>query len=97
LNLESRQQVGRKSILGLGAGPMLAIFVKVPVFYAVFPGDHLGILAAYTTQINPVAAAWLRWRLMDDASLAPWFVGPDCMLCKDSKWKVKQKMFDTAP
>jgi hypothetical protein len=34
---------------------------------------------------------------MDDASLAPWFVGPDCMLCKDSKWKVKQKMFDTAP
>jgi hypothetical protein len=69
----------------------------VPVFYGVFPGDHLGILAAYTDQINPVAAAWLRWRLMDDATLAPWFVGPDCMLCKDSKWKVKQKMFDKAP
>ena len=48
-------------------------------------------------QINPVAAAWLRWRLMDDAALASWFVGPDCMLCKDSKWTVKQKMLDKAP
>lgn len=71
--------------------------VTVPVFFGVFPGDHLGILGAYADQINPVAAAWLRWRLMDDAALASWFVGPDCMLCKDSKWTVKQKMLDKAP
>ncbi|HET6332076.1 MAG TPA: hypothetical protein VFG30_02640 [Polyangiales bacterium] len=70
---------------------------NVPVFYGVFPGDHLGILGTYANQINPAAAAWLRWRLMSDASLASWFVGPACTLCKDSKWVVKQKMLDTAP
>jgi hypothetical protein len=70
---------------------------NVPVFYGVFPGDHLGILGSHTLQISTAAAAWLRWRLMDDASLGSWFVGPDCMLCKDSKWVVKQKMLDKAP
>jgi hypothetical protein len=70
---------------------------NVPVFFGVFAGDHLGILGSHTDQINTAAAAWLRWRLMDDASLAPWFVGADCMLCKDSKWVVKQKMLDKAP
>jgi hypothetical protein len=70
---------------------------KVPVFYGVFPGEHLGILGTNTLQINTAAAAWLRWRLQSDTTIASWFVGPDCMLCKDSKWTVKQKDFDTAP
>jgi hypothetical protein len=70
---------------------------KVPVFYGVFPGDHLGILGSYTAQILKAVGAWLRWRLMDDATLAPTFVGPDCTICKDTNWVVKQKDFDTAP
>jgi hypothetical protein len=40
---------------------------KMPVFYGNFLGEHLGILGSYATQINKAAAAWLRWRLMDDA------------------------------
>jgi hypothetical protein len=70
----------------------------VPVFYGVFPGDHFGIESTmFAPQINSAAAAWLRWRLMGDASVAPKFVGPDCGLCKDKSWTVKQKQFDTAP
>jgi hypothetical protein len=70
---------------------------KVPVFFAVFPGEHLGILGSHTAQISKVATAWLRWRLMHDTSLDSMFVGADCMLCKDSAWVVKQKMLDVAP
>lgn len=69
----------------------------VPVFYAVFPGEHLGILGSHTAPINKLAATWLRWRLMGDDALASQFVGPDCAVCKDSAWTVKQKMFDVAP
>jgi hypothetical protein len=70
---------------------------KVPVFYGVFPGGHLGILGANAAQINKAATAWLRWRLMHDTSLDPMFVGPECTLCKDSAWVVKQKELDVAP
>lgn len=69
----------------------------VPVFYGVFAGDHFGIVGSFAPQINKAAAAWLRWRLLGDASLASWFVGADCTVCKDSAWVVKQKMLDTAP
>jgi hypothetical protein len=70
---------------------------KVPVFYGVFPGDHLGILGTHTAQILKAVGAWLRWRLMDDLTLAPTFVGPDCTLCMDKDWVIKQKDFATAP
>ena len=69
----------------------------VPVFYGVFPGDHLGILAAFADQIGTAVTGWLRWRLMHDQARAELFVGPDCTLCMDSNWTVKQKDFDTAP
>jgi hypothetical protein len=70
---------------------------KVPVFYGNFPGDHLGILGSYATQINKAAAAWLRWRLMDDATLDQSFVGKDCAICQDKAWVVKQRDLDKAP
>jgi len=69
----------------------------VPVFYGVFPGDHLGILGAFAEPINEVVTGWFRWRLMHDDSLESMFVGPDCTVCKDSGWAVKQKDFDVAP
>jgi hypothetical protein len=71
--------------------------VKVPVFYGVFPGDHLGILGSYATQINEAVATWLRWRLMDDATLDMSFVGKDCAMCRDDRWLVKQYDLDSAP
>jgi hypothetical protein len=70
---------------------------KVPVFFAVFPGEHLGILGSHTAQISKLTTAWLRWRLMHDTSLDSMFVGADCSVCKDSAWVVKQKMLDLAP
>ena len=70
---------------------------KVPVFYGVFPGDHFGILGAFADQINTATTAWLRWRLMHDQTQEKAFVGPDCTLCKDASWTVKQRDFTVAP
>lgn len=69
----------------------------VPVFFGVFPGDHLGILGAFAPQIDAATTAWLRWRLMGDASLDAMFVGPECTLCTNGMWTVKQKDLDVAP
>jgi hypothetical protein len=64
-----------------------------PVFYTNFKGGHLGILTAPTQdQIGTLVTAWLRWKLMSDSTLDPMFVGPDCSVCKDTKWfKVQKK------
>lgn len=63
-----------------------------PVFYANFSGGHLGILTEPTAgRIGALATAWLRWKLMSDATLEPMFVGDQCTVCKDSNWKVQQK------
>jgi hypothetical protein len=70
---------------------------KVPVFYGVFPGDHFGILAAFAEPINTATTAWLRWRLMGDQTQEKTFVGPDCTMCKDPGWTVKQRDFAVAP
>jgi len=64
-----------------------------PVFYANFQGGHLGILTPpLSDAIGAMASAWLRYELMSDSTLEPMFVGPDCTYCKDSAWKVQQKM-----
>lgn len=38
-----------------------------------------------------VALAWLQWRLKDDARAGRMFVGPDCGLCVNPRWTVRQK------
>ena len=70
---------------------------NVPVFYGVFPGDHLGILGSFANQINSAVASWLRWRLMADVALDSMFVGQDCGLCQDRNWLVKQRALEQAP
>jgi hypothetical protein len=66
---------------------------KTPVFYANFPGGHLGILTAPNQDhIQAEATAWLRWQLMADTTLKTRFVGDQCGVCKDANWqKVQQK------
>ena len=65
---------------------------KTPVFYGNFPGGHLGILTPPNQErIHAEVVAWLRWQLMADTTLKARFVGPDCGVCKDANWKVKQK------
>ena len=64
-----------------------------PVFYANFPGGHLGTLLAPQSDRNfGMAIAWLRWKLMSDTTLEPMFVGPQCSFCKNPDWvRVQQK------
>jgi hypothetical protein len=38
--------------------------------------------------------AWMRVHLMGDVSLKPMFYGADCTMCKDTAWKIMQKMLD---
>ena len=68
------------------------MLAKTPVFYGNFPSGHLGILTPPTQEIiQAETVAWLRWQLMADTTLEARFVGPDCGVCKDANWKVKQK------
>jgi len=41
-----------------------------------------------------VAVSWLNWQLRGDAAAAQRFVGNDCGLCKDAKWKVERRNFE---
>jgi hypothetical protein len=38
-----------------------------------------------------VAVNWLQWQLRGDAKAKAMFVGKDCGLCKDPKWKLEKK------
>ena len=38
-----------------------------------------------------VAVAWLDWQLRGEDNAGRMFVGPDCGLCRDPQWVVKQK------
>jgi hypothetical protein len=39
----------------------------------------------------PEVVAWLRYQLRKDDVAKAWFVGSDCVLCKDSEWVDVQK------
>jgi len=63
-----------------------------PVFYGNFASGHLGILTPpFQQQIQAEVVAWLRWQLMGDASIKARFVGEQCGVCSDDRWKVQQK------
>ena len=63
-----------------------------PVFYGNFSSGHLGILTPpFQEQIQTEVVAWLRWQLMGDASIKARFVGEQCGVCSDDRWKVQQK------
>jgi dienelactone hydrolase len=42
----------------------------------------------------PGPIAWLRWRLLDDATAAAQFTGADCGLCSDSAWRLRTHGID---
>jgi hypothetical protein len=66
-----------------------------PVFYAVFPSGHLGILTPpMSDRIGAMSIAWLRYKLMGDTTLRSKFIGTDCEYCKDASWTVEQKNLD---
>jgi hypothetical protein len=66
-----------------------------PVFYANFPGGHLGVMTSpHQERIGAMVVAWLRLHLTGDASLKRLFVGSSCGYCSDSNWKVQQKKLE---
>ena len=42
-------------------------------------------------EFGKVAVAWLKWQLKGDKTAEKLFSGPDCGLCKDTKWEYKKK------
>jgi hypothetical protein len=75
----------------------------VPCMYAeLTTADHTNWIggsfaAQFGGAMNPfviAVTAWMRVHLMDDATLRPMFYGSDCGMCKDTTWKVMQKMLN---
>jgi hypothetical protein len=68
---------------------------NLPVFYGVYPS--IGHGGTYNQDnggpFGKVAVAWLKWQLLGDNSAAAkgYFVGNDCLLCKDSTWQVQSR------
>jgi hypothetical protein len=69
----------------------------VPLFYGNTPVGHGGTYAQDNGgEFAQVGIAWLKWQLYGDmgASAAGMFQGPDCGLCKNTKWTVRKKNMD---
>jgi dienelactone hydrolase len=68
---------------------------NLPVFYGVYPS--IGHGGTYNQDnggpFGKVAVAWLKWQLLGDNSTTAkgYFVGKDCLLCKDSTWQVQSR------
>ncbi len=66
---------------------------KVPI--AIAHLDDVGHGGTYGQpnggEFGRVAVAWLEWQLKGDETAEKMFVGPDCGLCKDTKWEYKKK------
>lgn len=43
-------------------------------------------------RMAPEVTAWFRYTLLNDEVAKKWFVGTDCLLCKDPEWVYAQKM-----
>jgi len=87
---------GENDIAGPQCETDFAALTTQSVFYGTMMGeDHLGILTGdWADRIRGTVTAWMRWKLMDDATFKARFAGPDCALCKDSNYTVKKKNFD---
>jgi len=65
------------------------------VFYANFPGGHLGVMTSpHQERISAMVLAWLRLYLTGDSAQKRLFVGSGCGYCSDSNWKVQQKKLE---
>lgn len=66
--------------------------IKVPVFKADIDVGHMATYAQPNGGIfGEVVGDWLKWQLKGDKTAEAQFVGPDCGLCKDSKWTIERK------
>lgn len=68
---------------------------RIPAFYGVYPSiGHGGTYNEDNGGAFGVAAvAWLKWQLMNDTGARGkgYFVGPDCGICGDAKWRIASR------
>ncbi|MFB0610709.1 hypothetical protein [Aurantiacibacter poecillastricola] len=70
----------------------------VPVLAASLPVGHGGTFQLENGgEWAGVSAAWLDWQLKGSHAAARWFVGEDCILCRDEEWTVDRKLFPLEP
>jgi dienelactone hydrolase len=66
---------------------------KVPIAIAHLDGAGHGgtYMQPNGGEFGIVAVAWLNWQLKGDKTAEKMFAGPDCGLCKDTRWEYKKK------
>ena len=70
----------------------------VPVMAANLGVGHGGTFARTNGgEWARVAVQWLDWQLKRSRTAGRWFVGQDCLLCRDSAWTVARKNFPEKP
>lgn len=70
----------------------------VPVLAASLPVGHGGTFQMQNGgEWATVATAWLDWQIKGSHAAARWFVGEDCLLCRDEDWDLSRKMFPHRP
>lgn len=63
----------------------------VPVFFGWLPVGHGGTFSAPDGgDWAEVAVHWLDWQLKGDRAAGGWFLGADCLLCRDKRWTVER-------
>lgn len=69
---------------------------NVPAFFGENGVGHSGTfwLEPNGGEYAKIATAWMLWQLKGDSEYAKMFIGPDCILCTNSRWKVQQKNFE---
>jgi hypothetical protein len=64
---------------------------KVPAaFGSLKMSDHITMMEE-PDRMAPEVVAWFRYQLLGDAVAKGWYVGSDCVLCKDAEWEYAQK------
>lgn len=66
----------------------------VPAAVANLPVGHEGTFQqVHGGEAAAVAVRWLDWQLRGDAAAARYFVGNDCGMCRDTRWKFERRQF----
>jgi hypothetical protein len=64
----------------------------VPAIYLELNVGHNGtVFEEKGGAFGRVISRWLTWRLKGSAESATWFVGPECVICKVSAWRMMRK------
>jgi hypothetical protein len=64
---------------------------RVPAAFGSLKMSNHVTMMEESPRMAPEVLAWFRYQLGQDEVAKKWFVGSDCVLCKDSEWVYAQK------